>query len=310
MKLARTARLSAALAAAVLGAALVSGPAEAAPQSASASGRYLVTARSAADYAGLRDSMVRNGAKVVSELPQINTFVISGSTDARSRAQADPRVEAVAADHIATIDSAERPAPNLDAPGLRSARNVALPADSPAAQAGINPDPAFDHPGLQWDFRRIGLPQGWQTTAGRPDVTVGVADTGLDFTHTDLKQNIDRVIDFTATEDPPLCKTFFGTSDKELARKFGGPATTDWNGHGSWIGGNIAAVLNGTGINGIAPKVSLVALKISGWCGSAYDSTILSAFLTAADSQLDVVSISFGGYMDRSGRWFEEMYDL
>jgi hypothetical protein len=310
MKLARAARLSAALAAAVLGAALVSGPAQAAPQPDSASGRYLVVARSAADYAALRDSVARSGAKIVSEMPQIKTFVISGTSDARSRVQADPRVEAMAADHIATIDSAERPAPNLAAPGLRSARQIDLAPASPAAQAGINPDPAFDHPGLQWDLRRIGLPQGWQTTAGRPTVTVGVADTGLDFTHTDLKQNVDRVIDFTETEDPPICKTYFGASDRDLAREFGGPATTDWNGHGSWIGGNIAGVLNGTGINGIAPKVSLVALKISGWCGSAYDSTILSAFLTAADSQLDVVSISFGGYLDRSDPDQNSIYGL
>jgi lantibiotic leader peptide-processing serine protease len=178
------------------------------------------------------------------------------------------------------------------------------------AAAGINPDPAFDYKGLQWDFRRIGLPQGWQTTAGRPAVTVGVADTGLDFTHKDLRPNIRRVIDFTTTEDPPLCKTFFGTSDRELARQFGGPVTTDWNGHGSWIGGNIAAALNGTGINGIAPKVGLVALKISGWCGSAYDSTILSAFLTAANTGMDVVSISFGGYTDRSDPAQNLLYKL
>jgi hypothetical protein len=311
MKLARAVRLSAATAAAVLGAALVSTPAQAAPAPDTASGRYLVVARSAADYAGLRDSVARSGAKIVSELPQIKTFVISGRSDVNSRVRTDPRVAGMVADHIETLTS-ERRAPNLSAPGLRSATQVAL-APSPAtaaARAVIDPDPAFDNKALQWDLHRIGLPQGWQTTAGEPDVTVGVADTGLDFTHTDLKPNIRRVIDFTATEDPPLCKTFFGTSDQELAKKFGGPATTDWNGHGSWIGGNIAAALNGTGINGIAPKVGLVALKISGWCGSAYDSTILSAFLVAAQSQLDVVSISFGGYLDRSAPGGEELYQL
>src|SRR5919199_3422950 len=146
----------------------------------------------------------------------------------------------------------------------------------------------------------MGLPEGWRTTAGRPGVTVGVADTGLDFTHADLAPNIRQVVDFTRMEDPPLCKTALGRSDEDLGAQFGGPPTTDWNGHGSWIGGNIAAALNGTGINGIAPKVGLVALKISGWCGSAYESTILNAFATAADIGLDVVSISFGGYLDRS----------
>jgi subtilisin family serine protease len=76
--------------------------------------------------------------------------------------------------------------------------------------------------------------------------------------------------------------------------------TTDWNGHGSWIGGRIAAALDGKGINGIAPKVNLVALKISQWCGSANDDELLSAFVTAADMRLDVVNISFGGFQDIS----------
>jgi len=95
-----------------------------------------------------------------------------------------------------------------------------------------------------------------------------VADTGLDFTHAELASKVVQVIDLTVLEgDEPICKTLFGHSDDDLAAQFGGPSTTDWNGHGSWIGGNIAAALNGTGTNGIARKVRLVALKNSQWCG-------------------------------------------
>ena len=76
------------------------------------------------------------------------------------------------------------------------------------------------------------------------------------------------MIDLTVLEgEEPICKTLFGQSDDDLAAQFSGPANGDWNGHGSWIGGNIAAALDGTGTNGIAPKVKLVALKISQWCG-------------------------------------------
>src|SRR5438445_282196 len=117
------------------------------------------------------------------------------------------------------------------------------------------------------------LPGTSLAAAGSSAVTVGVADTGLDFTHSELAPRVKAVVDFTKGESPPLCKTFFGKSDADLAAQFGGPPTTDWNGHGSWIGGEIAAALDGQGMNGIAPKVDLVALKISGWCGSAYDST-------------------------------------
>ncbi len=180
--------------------------------------------------------------------------------------------------------TAEVGAPNLDAPGLRGATRLKAKAPAATTAAGINPDPAFDYKGLLWDYRRIGLPQGWKTSAGSSRVTVGVADTGLDFTHSELAPKVKAVVDFTGLEDPPgICKEAFGVSDEDLAAEFGGPVTTDWNGHGSWIGGRIAAALNGTGINGIAPKVNLVALKISQWCGSANDDELLSAFVTAAD---------------------------
>ncbi|HEV8164060.1 MAG TPA: S8 family serine peptidase, partial [Actinomycetota bacterium] len=245
-----------------------------------ASGRYLVVARSSADYAGLRAKAVKSGAHVLGDLRRANTIVVNASASARSSLAADSRTLGVAKDQIRKLDS-ERSKPNLSAPGLRSATQLRATAPAATTAAGINPDPAWDYKGLLWDYRRIGLPQGWKTTAGSSAVTVGVADTGLDFTHRELASKVKQVVDFTTTEDPPICKTFFDPpiGDEDLAARFGGPVQTDWNGHGSWIGGRIAAALNGTGINGIAPKVNLVALKISQWCGSAYDSTILAAFL-------------------------------
>jgi len=266
-----------------------------------ASGRYLVVARSSADYAGLRAKAVKEGARVLRDLPQAKTIVVSAPASARSSLAADRRTLGVARDGLRRLPL-ERSVPNLADPGLRSATRLKAKAPAAAKASGINPDPAFDYKGLLWDYGRIGLPRGWKTTAGSPRVTVGVADTGLDFTHRELRNKVKRVVDFTGTEDPPICKTFFTpkVSDADLAAQFGGPEKTDWNGHGSWIGGRIAAELNGTGINGIAPKVNLVALKISQWCGSAYDSEILDAFRAGADLGLDIVSISFGGYLDRT----------
>jgi hypothetical protein len=266
-----------------------------------ASGRYLVVARSSADYASLRAKAVKEGARVLRDLPQAKTIVVDAPAAARTSLAADRRTLGVARDGLRRLPI-DRSARNLADPGLRGATQLKAKAPAAAKASGINPDPAFDYKGLLWDYRRIGLPKGWKTTAGSPKVTVGVADTGLDFTHRELRSKVKRVIDFTVLEDPPICKTFFDppVSDADLAAQFGGPEKTDWNGHGSWIGGRIAAALNGTGINGIAPRVNLVALKISQWCGSAYDSTILAAFLTGANLGLDIVSISFGGYLDRS----------
>jgi lantibiotic leader peptide-processing serine protease len=263
------------------------------------SGRYLVRARSAADYGALRAKAVKDGASVLRDLRQINTMVVKAPAAARASLAADRRTAGIARGQMRTL-AAELGAPDLDSPGLRGATRLKAKAPAATTAAGVNPDPAWDYKGLLWDYRRIGLPKGWKTTAGSNKVTVGVADTGLDFTHSELAPKVKRVIDFTPLQDPPVCETAFGISDEDLAAEFGGPATTDWNGHGSWIGGRIAAALDGTGINGIAPKVNLVALKIAQWCGSTFDEVLLAAFVTAADLGLDVVNISFGGFTDIS----------
>ncbi len=289
-------------------AAMLPGTSVAAPSGGSQ--RYLVVARTAADYGALRAKAVREGARVLRDIPQLKALVVRGSASARSSLAADGRTLGVASDHVArvTVDQPQA-APNLSSPGLRGAQRVAVGAPAAAAQAaGIRPDPAFSYRGLMWDYGRIGLPNGWKTTAGSPEVTVGVSDTGLDYTHAELAPKVERVIDFTQFEDPPLCKTEFGVSDEDLAAEFGGPADGDWYGHGSWIGGNIAAALDRQGVNGIAPRVGLVSLKIAQWCGFAYDSSLIASFVTAADLDIDIVNISFGGYLDRSDPEQELIY--
>jgi len=290
-------------------AALLATPVSAAPSAKGGAGRYLLVARSAADYGPLRATAVRQGAKVLREIPQIKAMVVSAPETVRSSLAGDRRALGVARDRLQRV-SIEDPAgaPNLSKPGALSGARVRLPAAAAAKAAGINPDPAFDYKGLLWDYGRIGLPQGWKTSAGSSAVTVGVADTGLDFTHAELAPKVKQVVDLTTLEDPPLCKSLFGISDQDLAAQFGGPAETDWYGHGSWIGGNIAAALDGKGVNGIAPKVNLVSLKIAQWCGFSYSTTEIASFIKAADLGVDVVNISFGGYADRSNPDDELLY--
>ncbi len=275
-----------------------------------ATDRYVVTVDGAAGFATAKAALQAGGAEIVAELPEIDMLVVRPSTGAPAALATAAGVRSMVPDRIIRISPPEGGVPRTDAPGLRSARPVPSAAQ-PAGAAVLRPDPAFGYKGLLWDYRRIGLPAGWGASAGRAAVTVGVADTGVDFTHVDLKPSVVHVEDFTANDRPSACKAFIGPSapsDRELAKKFGGPVATDWNGHGSWIGGNIAAALNGTGTNGIAPKVGLVALKIAENCGYAYDSNIIGSFVWAAKHAVDIVSISFGGYVDRSDPAQEVIY--
>jgi subtilisin family serine protease len=256
--------------------------------------RYIVVAKSDGDFDGLKQDAQKSGAKVLREMRDTETLVISASSAAKSQLAASTHAAGLAKDGVRQLIRPGMAQELFNANAKPTLNKTKL--DSPFKKK-VNPDPAFSLPGLMWNVFRIQAPDAWKFTTGEPGVKVGVADTGLDFTHSELAPQVASVVDLT---DPTLCTTYFGYSDADWAALYGGPANTDWNGHGSWIGGNIAAALDGQGVNGIAPKIKLVALKISEWCGYAYDSSIINAFLYAANNNIDIVSISFGGYLDRS----------
>jgi len=268
---------------------------------AAAGERTLVAAKSDADYNELRADVVARGGKVIKDLRQIGLIVVDTDKAGKAALASNVHASGVAKDRIVRIVPDKLKQEFFGSARANPLLAARLQNGAPVkASAKVQADPANSFPGLMWNLSRIGAPAVWPVTLGSPDVRVGVADTGLDYTHSELAGRVERVVDFTGTENPAICSTFFGgISDADLAALYGGPADTDWNGHGSWLGGNIGAALDGVGINGIAPKVTLVALKISQWCGSAYDSEILDAFLYAADHAIDIVSISFGGYLDR-----------
>ncbi|MCC6381329.1 MAG: S8 family serine peptidase [Dehalococcoidia bacterium] len=297
----RTTRLAALIALVALGLLAANRSGAFTPESADAAappGRYLVLARSAADYAALKSDAVKAGATVVSELKEARTVVVTASSTALGKLRKNAHVSGISRDAIRRLIQ-----PDGAAPSTSLSRNpTTLAFQGPMPQV-VTQDPASAYPGLMWNLDRIQSPAANNVTTGAPVVRVGVADTGLDYTHVELAGKVSQVVDFTLGEVPPICSTFVspGVDDAYLASLFGAPsANLDFNGHGSWIGGNIAAALDAQGINGIAPNIQLVALKISQWCGSAYDSEIMQAFLHAAFDNIDVVSISFGGYLDLS----------
>lgn len=263
--------------------------------------RTVVAAKSDGDYGALRAEAVARGARIVKEIPEIGVFVVNADASAKAAIGASVHADSIGRDRLVRIIPKNMAAEFYGAkqPNPLLAKRLNTNAGGSGSTV-VGPDPANALTGLLWNLDRVGAPDAWKVTEGNRGVTVGVADTGLDYTHPELAARVNSVVDLTTTEDPPICSTYYGASDSDLSATYGGPVDTDWNGHGSWIGGNIAASLDGQGINGIAPTIGLTALKISQWCGSAYDSTILEAFVYAANHGIDIVSISFGGYLDRS----------
>ena len=92
------------------------------------------------------------------------------------------------------------------------------------------------------------------------------------------------------TTDIPLID---GPCKKEPDRSCSDPASVDEGGHGTHVAGTVAAELNGIGIAGVAPEITLVNLRAGQDSGFFFLFETLAAFTYAADHGIDVVNMSF-----------------
>ncbi len=129
-------------------------------------------------------------------------------------------------------------------------------------------------------------------------MTVGVADTGLDFTHAELAAADHRRRRLHRQREPEHLpgvlrhrptRSWRRGVRRPAHHRLERPRLVDRRQHRR-------RAQRRRGERDRSEGSGLVALKISGWCGSAYDSTILDAFTYAADRGIDIVSLSFGGY--------------
>jgi subtilisin family serine protease len=170
------------------------------------------------------------------------------------------------------------------------APSIELPLNLPETNvdeadiAGTSPAPvplgeSIWESGWQWDIEKVtNNGASHALSSGSKDVVVGVIDTGFDFNHPDLKNNI-----------VPGSKTFV-------------PGTTnawDAHSHGTHVAGTIGA--NGR-VKGIAPDVGLRAYRVFNR-GGAKQIWITDAIVAAADDGVDVINMSLGGTRV-VGQWY------
>jgi subtilisin family serine protease len=150
-----------------------------------------------------------------------------------------------------------------------------------AASGGDLPNsPATDSDSLsplQWDMRQIHTPEAHAITGGSPAVLVGDIDTGVDFNHPDLKQNLDVADSANCLSGAPVA----------------GLAAQDDNGHGTHTAGTIVAASNGFGIVGVAPNVRLAAIKAGTADGFFFPEAVICAFMWSATHHVDVTNNSY-----------------
>ena len=123
---------------------------------------------------------------------------------------------------------------------------------------------------------------------------IGILDTGVDPTHIDLANNLDdtRSCSFIKPGNPTA-------GPQEIAptgRACGVGAVTMWDdytGHGTHVAGIAAAELNSQGVIGVAPRATLVNLKVCTQNGYCFTQEVIDGLIEAGDQRLDVANMSF-----------------
>ncbi len=141
-----------------------------------------------------------------------------------------------------------------------------------------------------WGMDMVNAPAAHAITLGNKKVTVGVMDTGVDGTHPDLAPNFDAKESRNFTTDIPAID-----GPCEVASCVD-PANVDDGGHGTHVAGTIGAALNGRGLSGVAPAVSLVNVRAGQDSGYFFLGPVTNALTYSGDIGIDVVNMSF--YVD------------
>lgn len=148
-----------------------------------------------------------------------------------------------------------------------------LPPDEMQPELSIRADMLSES--RDWGHVPLGLETLYNNGFRGAGVLVAICDTGVDYSHPDLK---DRV-------DVSLCKDFTGSSSNY----------SDRQGHGTHCSGIVAASADGAGMIGAAPEARLMMCKVLGDSGSGASSWIANGIRYAADSGADIISLSLGG---------------
>ncbi len=147
-------------------------------------------------------------------------------------------------------------------------------------------DPGFDS---LWGIKDVKAPEAWNISKGSGEIVIGVVDTGVDYNHPDLKDNI-----WTGTNDEgEKVHGYNALNDSYYP--------LDDYGHGTHVSGTIGAVGNNSiGVTGMNWNVSVMPLKFLGSDGGGTTADAIACLEFALKKKKEGVNIvatsnSWGG---------------
>lgn len=167
-------------------------------------------------------------------------------------------------------------------------------ANNTVNAARVN-DPRLEE---QWALSKISVPEAWAKTKGSNEIVVAVLDSGVEYTHVDLANNIwTRPANMAPYRDRDL-----GTVDDvhgyNAVANDGDPI--DDNGHGTFCAGIIGAECgNNAGVCGVNWKTQIMPLKFMNAGGFGYVADAVEAINYAIERKragvnLRVINASWG----------------
>lgn len=150
----------------------------------------------------------------------------------------------------------------------------------------------------------------------KEEVIVAIVDTGIDYKHEDLINNIwinkNEIPNNKKDDDGNgYIDDYYGINT--LVRDSEGKATTDpmdKHGHGTHVAGIIGAVQNnGKGVAGVSEKVKLMGIRTVPGRGDEKDVDVIEAFIYAAKNGAKIINCSFGKNHNEGGKSVQEAID-
>lgn len=150
----------------------------------------------------------------------------------------------------------------------------------------------------RWEHHICGVPDAYKelkSPGGSSSVIVAVIDTGVDYTHEDLKQNI--WVNAAETPDNGIDDDGNGFVDDYYGVNVvaGSGSGNDDHGHGTHVAGIVAAQNNNMGVAGLAYNCKVMPIKAGNHSGYFLQSDIAKAVLYAYENGAEVINMSFGG---------------
>jgi len=234
------------------------------------SAEYIVKLRSSANLTNL---LYQSFDGPIDEVAQGNTFLIK--TDQKSR----------------LIELSNHPDVEYIEPNYR------ISIDDDVLDVDVVKDPKFSK---QWGLKNkygvdINIEKAWEMTKGSKDIKIAVIDTGIDYNHPDLKDQM-WVNEAELNGEKGVDDDGNGYIDDihgaNLIKGDGDPM--DDQGHGTHCAGVIGATHNNKGIAGVMANVQLMGLKFLDSSGRGDVVAAIKAIDYAIAQKVDIMSNSWG----------------